>query len=330
MTSRVSVLLLVAFFLGPLLGCGGGSVATQSGPGSPSGGSGGSGGGSGMPPSVTSQHVVLVMEENQSYATVVGNSAVWPNYNNLIAQGALPTNYYANTHPSLGNYFMLTCGQILTNNDSSTRVWDVDNLARRMLAAGVSFRVYAEGITNGYVGGNTGLYVIRHDPFPMYSDIADNPTVAAQVMWPFTQFAADLAAGKLPEFSFIVPNIDDDGHTGTPRQADSWLEANVVKPLSAYPAFQKGGDGVLIVDFDEALDSDTTHGGGHVAPVFWGPIVKSGYQETSGILYQHQSMLLTIMQLLGLPNPLGAAANAPGMGEFFLPGATATTAGSGS
>lgn len=197
-----------------------------------------------------SHHVVLVMEENQSYSTVVGNTAVWPNLNNLIANGALPTNYYANSHPSIGNYFMLTTGQLLTTDDSSTTVWNVDNIARRMLAANIPFRVYAEGITNGYVGDNVGLYVVRHDPFALYSDIADNPRVADQVMWPFTQFASDLAANKLPEFSYIVPNIDDDAHTGTPQQADSWLEANVIKPLSANPAFQKGGDGVLIVEFD--------------------------------------------------------------------------------
>lgn len=213
-------------------------------------GSGNDPGPSGTPVATASKHVVLVMEENQSYNTVVGNTAVWPNLNKLIAQGALPTDYYSNMHGSISDYFMLTCGQILTDNDSDTQVWNVDNLARRMLAANVSFRVYAEGITNGYVGDNIGLYVVRHDPFPLYSDIADNPTVAHQVMWPFTQFATDLSSGKLPQFTYIVPNIDDDAHTGTPQQADSWLEANVIKPLSANPAFQKGGDGVLIVEFD--------------------------------------------------------------------------------
>lgn len=315
MNTRVLLALGGALLFGLLPGCGSGN--SNSGP-------------SGQPVTVTSKHVVLVMEENQEYNTVVGNTAVWPNFNKLIAQGALPTNYYSNMHGSISDYFMLTCGQILTDNDSDTQVWNVDNIARRMLAANVSFRVYAEGITQGYVGDDVGLYVVRHDPFALYSDIANNPTVAMQVMWPFTQFAADLAAGKLPEFSYIVPDIDDDAHTGTPQQADSWLEANVIKPLSANPAFQKGGDGVLIVDFDEGALSDTTHGGGHIAPVLWGPNVKAGYQETSGILYQHQSMLLTIMQLLGLPNPLGAASSAPGMGEFFVQSTTTTGTGSGS
>ena len=266
----------------------------------------------------SSHHVVLLMEENQSYDTVVGQTSVWPNLNNLIADGALPTNYYADSHPSIGNYLMLTTGQTLTTNDNSTTVWNVDSIARRMLAAKVPFRIYAEGITPAYVGDNTGLYLVRHDPFALLSDIADNTTVANEVIWPFSQFAKDLASGTLPEFSYIVPDVSDDAHNGTPQQADTWLQSNVVLPLSKQSAFQAGGDGLLIVDFDEAEDSDTTHGGGHVSPVLWGPIVKRGYRQASSTVYQHQSMLRTMMDALGLPNPPAAAATAPSMSEFFV------------
>ncbi len=149
---------------------------------------------------------------------------------------------------------MLTTGQLLTTDDNSTVVWNVDNIARHMLAANIPFRIYAEGISNGYVGGNTGLYLIRHNPFAMLSDIASNPAVANQTIWPFAQFATDLANGTLPEFSFVVPDVNDDAHNGTPQQADSWLQTNVVIPLSNSPAFAPGGDGLLIVDFDEAAD----------------------------------------------------------------------------
>jgi len=265
-----------------------------------------------------SRHVVIVMEENHSYSAVVGDTSQWPYLNSLIKKGALATNYYANSHPSIGNYFMLSTGKLLTTNDASTTVWNVDSIARRMLAAHVPFRIYAEGITRGYVGGNTGLYVIRHNPFAMLSDIAHNPSVADQCIWPFTQFATDLAGGHLPEFSFIVPNIDDDAHNGTPQQADSWLQTKVVSPLSSHTIFRPGGDGILIVDFDEAATSDTRHGGGHVAVVFWGPVVKAAYTQKSTTVYQHQSMLRTMMEALGLSNPPAAAATAPSMSEFFV------------
>ena len=265
-----------------------------------------------------SKHVVLVMEENQGYSTVAGNSGAWPHLNALIAKGALATNYYANIHPSVGNYFMLTTGQFVTTNDSSTTPENVDSIARRMLAASVPFKVYAEGITQGYVGGNAGLYVIRHNPFALLSDIATNKQVAGQVLWPFTQFGADVSKNALPEFSFIVPNLNDDAHSGTLQQADNWLQANIVGPLSGSPAFQPGGDGLLIVLFDEASNTDVSYGGGHVVAAFWGPNVKPGFTQASSTVYQHQSMLRTMMEALQLPNPPGAAAIAPSMAEFFV------------
>jgi acid phosphatase len=258
------------------------------------------------------------MEENQSYSTVVGDRTHWPALNSLISNGALATHYYANTHPSIGDYFMLTTGKMLTNNDNSTKVWNVENIARRMLAAHVSFRIYAEDISRGYVGGNTGAYLVRHDPFAKLSDIADNRSVAYNHIFPFSQFATDLANGDLPELSYIVPNVEHDAHNGTPREADDWLQTRVVSPLSNHASFQPGGRGVLIVDFDEAADSDSTHGGGHIATVFWGPLAKTGYRQSSSTVYQHESMLRTIMQILGLPNPPGAAGSAPPMSEFFV------------
>jgi phosphatidylinositol-3-phosphatase len=305
--SRVHVLFAISTFViaGLLTACGGKSSVSD--PAGPAG-------------NVTpaSKHVVMVLEENQGYSTVAGNTNVWPHLNALFAKGALATNYYADTHPSIGNYFMLTAGQLVTMDDSSTTVQNVDNIARRMLAANMPFRVYAEGITQGYLGGNTGAYVIRHNPFALFSDIADNKQVANQVLWPFSEFGADVGKNTLPEYSFIVPNIYDDAHTGPPQQADTWLQNNVVAPLSANPAFQSGGDGVLIVVFDEASDTDTTHGGGHIVAAFWGPIVKPGFTQTSSTVFQHESMLRTVMEALQLPNPPGAAATAPSMAEFFV------------
>jgi len=268
----------------------------------------------GMP---TSQHVVLVMEENQSYLTVAGNMNAWPHLNALIKTGALANNYFADAHPSIPNYFMLTTGQTLTFDDSSTKVWDVDNIARRMLSAKMSFKVYAEGIKQGYVGGNTGLYVIRHNPFAMLSDVASNTQIANQVIQPFSQFTTDAANKTLPAFSFVVPDVNDDAHSSTPQAADNWLQSNVIGPLAANPAFQPGGDGLLIVLFDESVNFDIVNGGGRVACVFWGPIVKAGYTQSTKNAYQHQNMLRTVMEVLSLSSPPGAAASAADMSEFF-------------
>ena len=62
------------------------------------------------------QHVFIVMEENHGWNSVVGNQQM-PYLNSLMQQYSVAQGYYANTHPSIGNYFMLTTGQIITNND---------------------------------------------------------------------------------------------------------------------------------------------------------------------------------------------------------------------
>ena len=64
-------------------------------------------------------HVFIVVEENANYASVIGSAAM-PYLNGLAAQYGLATQYYANTHPSIGNYFMMTVGDTVTNNDAST------------------------------------------------------------------------------------------------------------------------------------------------------------------------------------------------------------------
>ena len=74
-------------------------------------------------------HVVLVVEENHSYSEVIGNSAM-PYLNSLASQYGLATQYFANTHTSIGDYFMLTTGQLVSNNDAFAGTVSVDNIAR--------------------------------------------------------------------------------------------------------------------------------------------------------------------------------------------------------
>src|SRR5439155_866849 len=77
-------------------------------------------------------HVFVVVEENHGYSSVIGSSSM-PYLNSLASKYGLATQYYANTHPSIGNYFMMTTGRLITNNDSYSTTVTVDNLARRFL-----------------------------------------------------------------------------------------------------------------------------------------------------------------------------------------------------
>ncbi len=266
------------------------------------------------PPSATFpqfNHVVLVVEENHNYSDVIGNSSM-PYLNSLALQYGSATKFYANTHPSIGNYLMMTTGQIITNDDSFSGTVSVDNVVRQLVASGKTYKTYAESLPSvGYTGGDSYPYSKHHNPMAYISDVTGSATQAKNLV-PFSQFGADLAANQLPNFSFVVPNLLDDAHDGTLSAADVWLQQNM-GPLLANSTFQ--ADGLLIVVFDEALQSDTTNGGGRVAAVLVSAKAKRGFSSTT--TYQHQSLLRLVMHGLNVLTYPGAAATAPEMSEFF-------------
>ena len=264
--------------------------------------------------SVSFGHVLIVVEENHGYNEVIGNTAM-PYFNGLADQYGLATNYLANAHPSIPNYFMLTVGQPLTVIDQLTPadfpVPD-DNVVRELLAAAKTWKSYAEDLPSvGYTGGDSGEYAVRHNPLAYMTDVQNNST-QAQNLVPFAQFAIDLASANLPDYSFIVPNLCDDAHDCPLSTADSWLKTNI-DPLISSATFQK--DGLLIIVFDEASNSDFTGGGGHVAAVLVSPFSKRSYKSVA--TYQHQSVLRLMLEGLGVTKLPGEAASAPPMWEFF-------------
>jgi phosphatidylinositol-3-phosphatase len=271
-------------------------------------------------PDLQVQHVFIVMEENHSFSDVIGNPQM-PYLNSLATAYSSAPGYYANTHPSIGNYFMLTTGQIITNNDGYMGTVTVDNVVRELLAAGKTWKEYSESIPyQGYYGGDTGEYAERHNPLSYMSDVRGDPNQQLNLV-PFTQLATDIANHTLPNYGFIVPNLLHDAHDGTLAMADAWLQANIA-PLLASPDFNTPGGGLLIIAWDESEDSDTQFGGGHVSWVAVGPDVNPGYPPAGSLIpitvYQHQSTCRLMMKLAGVSVFPGAAATAPDMKEFLL------------
>src|SRR5438445_757851 len=173
-------------------------------------------------------HVFIVLEENNDYSSVTSSSM--PYLTGLAAQYGLATQYYANTHPSIGNYLDMTSGTVLTNDDSySGSPFNVPNVFRSLIAAGKSWKGYAEDLPStgfvDYTQIEVGQFASRHFPPIYYTDVHDNPA-QAQNLVPFTQFATDLANGTLPNYSFIVPNLCNDAHDCSLNTADSWLQQN--------------------------------------------------------------------------------------------------------
>ncbi len=272
---------------------------------------------------------MVLMLENHSYSQVIGNTSA-PYINSLANTYGLATNYDANSHYSIPNYFWVTTGAYVTTSDGTSSTFNVDNVTRYLLAAGLTWKAYEESIPSvGYTGPTQEPYERNHDPFSYLSDVKNSAQVNNIV--PFTQLATDLANNQLPNYSFITPNSTHDGHNGTMATVDSWLKTNLA-PLLQSPYFQPGGDGLLIITFDESVDSDCAPltscpklpengGGGHIATIVIGPNVTPGTKSTN--FYQHPSTLKTMLTALGISGAPGAAANAPVMSDFF--GAPVTT-----
>jgi phospholipase C len=270
-------------------------------------------------------HVVVLVEENHSFNEVIGNGNM-PYLNGLASANGLATQYYADAHPSLPNYFVLTTGERTSitgaEGDAYNGVVTQDNVVRALTAAGRTWKCYAEALPSaGYMGGDDGAYIGHHDPFVYFSDVQNSSSQAANIV-PFTQLAADLSSNELPDYAFIVPNINNDAHncpagltTCSDAQklanADQWLVFNI-KPLLTSSAFQNS---LLVITFDEGDTSDDSHGGGQVATVIVSPLAKPGYRSTT--FYQHESTLRLMMEGLGVSDLPGNAASAPDMSEFF-------------
>jgi hypothetical protein len=180
----------------------------------------------------------------------------------------LATNYFANTHPSIGNYFMLTTGNIETNNDTFTGTVSSDSIPRAFAAAGKTWKAYMESLPSvGYTGGDVYPYFKHHNPFAYMTDVLGSSAETANLV-PFTQLASDMSVGALPNFAFIAPNAEDDAHdcpTGGSvcldsdklTAADNWLKNNI-DPLIKSPAL---ANSLFIIVFDESLDVDVVNGG---------------------------------------------------------------------
>ena len=100
------------------------------------------------------------------------------------------------------------------------------------------------------------MYATRHDPFMYFHAIIDKPFCKSDVV-NLRRLTADLRSiDTTPNFSFITPNLCDDGHdspcaNGGPgglKSIDVFLRKWIPAILGS-PAYKK--DGLIVIDFDE-------------------------------------------------------------------------------
>jgi len=243
-------------------------------------------------------------------------------------------------------------GQVL--GDGCVYPSSVQTIADQLTAKGLTWKTYQEDMANSTTEPTTcrhpvlgqsdptvvarqgDQYATRHNPFVYFQSIVGSPSCNTDVV-DLTQLPKDLtSASTTPNFSFITPNLCDDGHDapcvdGRPGglvSANAFLQTWVPR-ITSSPAYKKGG--VLIITFDEAeqgtLNGDSSAccneqkapnvtqaggngpGGGQVGALIVSPMVKPN--TTDATPYNHYSLLCGLEDAFGLAH-LGYAGQ-PGL-----------------
>jgi len=317
------------------------------------------------------QHIVEIMMENTSYGTIIGNP-IAPNINALASKYGLATNYFGVTHPSEPNYManmggsffgvqddnQFYCTPALASTDPHCAGTTVDhtvsaqNLADQLTAAGMTWKGYFQNLppippsglimtgpnANGpysfkWPSDKVALYASKHNPFLNFTGTQG----ALANMVPDTQLAADLAAGRLADFSLIVPDQCHDMHgTGGCGDTNGLIAAgdtyvgNTVSAILASKTWQQGRNAIVITwdedDFSDQGQPGTgccgaDPGGGHVATIVITNKVNK-YPITDNTPYNHYSLLLSFEDAFRFPclaNACDAAAGVKPMTPLFHP-----------
>jgi phosphatidylinositol-3-phosphatase len=303
-------------------------------------------------------HIVVVIEENKDFEQIFGGTFAAPYIKALAAEGASFGTMFGEEHNSQGNYFWLFSGSNqnvgfldevpgITNHPDYP--FKASSLGAQLIKKGLSFKGYAEDlpaigakseVDPPNCNGSECVYARKHVPWISFATIPNGTTIDTSSNLRFEDFPADFT--KLPTVAFVVPNLMNDMHNGTPKDSipagDAWLRRN----LDRYYQWAKTHNSLLIVTFDENDDRDGYQGltdpqihpspayppvdpndqrlldlQNRVVTIFAGAHIKPGlrpdaYAEGNGIT--HVNVLRTIEAMYGLPKSGAQQPNAVAAG----------------
>ena len=158
-------------------------------------------------------HVFIIIMENKGFGEIVHRTDA-PYFNSL--SGGRLSSYWSLAHPSLPNYVgMMGAWPPLPASDDPRIRLSGDSLPEEMVRHGHSVGSYMQGLPRPGFGGKSapplfGRYVLKHDPFLLFSRLRESPVRKTVV--PLRELPEDLARGRIPELSLIVPDLCHDMH----------------------------------------------------------------------------------------------------------------------
>ncbi len=225
-------------------------------------------------------HVFLIVMENEGFNQVIGNQNA-PILNALAKDYGLATNYTGVADPSEPNYVGMLGGDTF-GISSDDPYWfpgqtvNAANLMSQLDTAGKTWRGYFQNMPyagyrgfcypdkcNGIPDADT-LYVSKHNGIVNFANL-QNPIDLGK-MFPLKQLSADLQAGAVPNFSYIIPDECHDMHGAPPwcvdsastgsvqqsfliAQGDAFV-GSVVNQITSSSIWQTGNNAIIIT-FDE-------------------------------------------------------------------------------
>ncbi|CAG8446341.1 9608_t:CDS:2 [Dentiscutata heterogama] len=225
--------------------------------------------------------IVFVIFENTGYNA----AAALPYLQDLTTRsnGLLLSNYFAISHPSQPNYIATIYGSTAGITDDNNHNVAGNNVVDLLEAkAGNCY-------TGATAPSGSHLYARKHDPFISMNDIRQNSARCAKIV-PLTQLDTDISNNALPQYVYVVPNQNNDGHdTNVTFAIQTWFKT-WLEPKLSQPAFTTNT--LIFYTWDEDDGSQNNH---VFAGLLGTPVVPpSNHNDPTA--YNHYSFLKTVEQ----------------------------------
>jgi len=241
-------------------------------------------------------HVMLIVEENQEYGSIIGSSNA-PYINTLAKAYASASKWYAVQHNSPTDYMELLSGSNQgwpVKAQTVTAPTLVDELHAK--STPIPWKAYMENMpstpTCTTATDPTGLYDVIHNPFRYFTRYTTNSggwcsstNLGSEGVLTYpgkSSLLTTLNAANPPDFVWITPNDCDNMHgdtnTGSPcassthgqlvKAGDNWLLNNIASVISSS---WFSHNGIIIITWDEGTTNagccNLSAPGGHIATI---------------------------------------------------------------
>ena len=279
------------------------------------------------------QHVFLFYFENEGFHSIIGNTRQAPYLNGLRPRSSLLSDFFAEEHPSDGNYLALAGGSTfgiplddpLEENPRYTI--RARNIGDQVDAAHETWKAYLQSAAGPCDNTVHGDYWDDDQPMTYFADVIHQPAYCSAHLVPLPSLQTDLAsAATTPNFAWISPNDCTDMEGCGIRSGDQFL-ARELGDIMRSPAWRTQRS-LAIITFDED-GYNHEHPAQRVPTLILGSAgVRQGY--VSHVRYTHYSLLRTIEGALGLRtltrNDLWAQPASDVFGDSRVPAASAQPA----